>query len=79
MLRIAGQEERVEEWLRPIPFPRHRIEPSTDPSAGALDPIAMVEQALDLVQNDLDDMNRLLGEPLPFPSECSNDDGPSAA
>ncbi len=79
MLRIAGQEERVEEWLRPIPFPRHHIEHRSDRGAGSLDSIAMVEQALDLVQGDLDDMNRLLGEPLPFPANGSTDDGPSAA
>jgi len=56
MLRIAGQEERVEEWLRPIPFPRHRVE-KTD---RGMDSIEMAEQALDLMQDDLDEMNRLL-------------------
>lgn len=75
MLRIAGQEERVEEWLRPIPFPRHRIEQASRD----MDSIEMVEQALDLVQGDLDEMNRLLGEPLPFPTSSDVDDGPSVA
>ncbi len=75
MLRIAGQEERVEEWLRPIPFPRHRVE-ETD---RGMDSIEMAEQALDLMQDDLDEMNRLLGEPLPFPTSTEIDDGPSVA
>lgn len=75
MLHIAGQEQLVEDWLRPIPFPRHRVEQPTK----ALDSIAMVERALDLVQSDLDDMNRLAAEPLPFPACSETDDGPSAA
>ena len=75
MLRIAGQEERVEEWLRPIPFPRNRFkEQPTEP----VDSVQMVEAALDRVQSDLDEVNRFMSGPLPFPV-ANGDDGPSAA
>ena len=87
MLRIAGHDERVEEWLRPIPFRRHATDLRESPrrrsdresDRGPSDSIRMAEQALDRAQRDLDEMNRLLSsEPLPFPAR-SDDDGPSAA
>lgn len=78
MLRLTGHDERVEEWLRPIPFPRHRAT-QTDRSE-TLDSTRLVEEALDRVQHDLDDLNRLMSGPLPFPfCENDDDDGPSAA
>jgi hypothetical protein len=77
MLRIAGQNERVEEWLRPIPFPRHRV--AHRGLTEIPDAIELVEDALSRVENDLDELNRLLSiDPLPFPMSC-DDDGPSAA
>lgn len=77
MLRITGQDERVEEWLRPIPFPRNRI--AGRGLTQSPDSIELVEEALDRVQHDLDELNRLLAtNPLPFPMS-SDDDGPSAA
>ncbi len=88
MLRITGHDERVEEWLRPIPFRRHASTPtrgssvlgndSDRPLAAQDDSISLAEAALDRAQRDIDDMNRLLRGPLPFPAG-SDDDGPSAA
>lgn len=84
MLRITGHDERIDEWLRPIPFRRH----ARDLGEAKLDrfgreteqrdPIQMAEAALDRVQKDLDELSRMARGPLPFPSN-SDDDGPSAA
>ena len=84
MLRITGQDERVEEWMRPIPFPRHRAERLgrrgvSETRDEMPDSIRMAESALERAQRDIDEMNRLLSGPLPFPSDHHDDDGPSAA
>ena len=85
MLRITGHDERVEEWLRPIPFRRHATDLEESPrrfgdrDGTPSDSTRLAELARDRAQRDLDEMNRLLsGEPLPFPVG-SDDDGPSAA
>tara|TARA_Y100001933_G_scaffold191989_1_gene191360 strand:+ start:464 stop:700 length:237 start_codon:yes stop_codon:yes gene_type:complete len=78
MLRITGQDERVEDWLRPIPFPRHRV--AHRGLTETPDTIELVEEAINRVQGDLDELNRLLSiDPLPFPRSQDDDDGPSAA
>lgn len=78
MLRITGQDQRVEEWLRPIPFPRNRAA-ANDQKDETPESVRLVEEALGMVQRDMDEMNRLIDGPLPFPRNTGDDDGPSAA
>lgn len=85
MLRYTGDDERVDEAPRPIPFPREkarrraRAESQRD-TRRAGDAAWMAERAIDRVQSQLDELDRLIGEPLPFPGrDDPDDDGPSAA
>ncbi|USO00024.1 MAG: hypothetical protein H6810_05010 [Phycisphaeraceae bacterium] len=76
MLHIVFDDDTVDERLRPIPFPRERVTRRDVP--GRRDSARMAEQAIERVQSKLDELDKLLCDPLPFPGR-DDDDGPWAA
>lgn len=81
MLHIVFDDDQLDEKLRPIPFPRERTVRNDKGRTGGSrrrDPGRMAEVAIERVQSRLDELDRLLTDPLPFPGR-HDDDGPWAA
>lgn len=75
MLHITYTDDQADERLRPIPFPRER----SSRREGRRDAGWMAERAIERVQSKLDELDRLLSDPLPFPGRNDEDEGPRAA
>lgn len=90
MLRLAGTDKALEDQLRPIPFPRHRVagrhadaprgRPGSDSKAdNAPDTGSLIDAAIEDVQSRLADLDAILDEPIRFPGCDSDDDSPPPA